>query len=523
PLTDRIGTYAMYDYACYSWGAMVDLYASNPERVWDGLLEMPVEKRPAFLNSLRLLAESDPRARRDAWGHKTLGRPGFDRALFDGMNADASMASETFGVDVRHAVKRRREAGIGEPLSEEGERFMRAQQRRRGTDGLALDDSLVEEHKDTTAMVDIAPARDARSRTRDAGAALVRMVPTGTPVAVTLTDYTQRIEELRGATDDQRLALMHTLVRVATAQLLKITGVKQSDLYTKLQVDAGLGSPLGAQLAPALVVHFVPVLAQQQTQLALGVGLSDQTPLEREAAKRDPASIADVAIVTPGWWNPSNPSGPTALAAQEDGQVRIALGAANDTATSIGLPHDSFAATLAAHHDVVFAGATPVISASSGVKTPVFGPGLKQSRTDALVWSILLSYVANGHIKAGTPAVAGGAAATGTQLRDEIKARLERVWKRRGATVTPLACQAHMFDVINAATTTLREIVSYGFVAGGTCSYPAVFPLAVSNGAVPPAWDTTARDAFIAELTKVLEQGEVAQAPAQPKPATPLE
>lgn len=131
----------------------------------------------------------------------------------------------------------------------------------------------------------------------------------------------------------------------------------------------------------------------------------------------------------------------------EDGQVRLMLSYDTEqgdekTKYSIALPHDAYAITLAAKHDVLFA----IPDTLTGLHLTHLN-GLKQSRLDALLWSLALSMMAAGR---GWQAVVAA--------RPDMKVRLERHAKRRGSGASLLLSQNHLGATV--------EFAAYGLFAG---------------------------------------------------------
>ena len=508
PLTDRIGLGVAYDLQCYTWGQVIEKCASDPQYIWRSLAGLPREKQVEVLSSLRQLPARDPRVRFDARNESTP----FSRRLFDEMRDVVGMQwDRTWSDPQRRALKRGYEPGdsiadMDQARHEFAEYAAKqpSDKRARLADGSALDlfaagdqedekkstedDMEVDFHagsvtKHTTESVTrsiahlasrgmMPPDASRRSDRHVAGDIIAELEALGAKdagIKLAVDRIKGSMERLTGITDAMYLRTAREAQRIVHGELLRITGQRSVGAIAAALVAAPLDSAKRKEFASRAVAFFQVHVASIETRGALfSIGV-ERTQLERDKIAKDGADLGDVTIeqATPGWWNPPG------VGDREDGQVRLVL-IQNDSSYqhTAPLPHDTYAATLAAEHDVIFAVdpaavLQPAAAAAQGRNTAVpvidIAPGIKQSRRDALVWSIMLSYVASGRV---SDAAFGTASQVNAADSDLVK-RLRRVAALRPSLSATLACQSHMTISIAAAVKTLRAIAASGamFVA----------------------------------------------------------
>lgn len=159
-----------------------------------------------------------------------------------------------------------------------------------------------------------------------------------------------------------------------------IAALKTADAEKPTPVDSG-------KALSAIVAAFAPFAARMQLRFAVDSVQEERTALEDRVAAAGsnlyqsiPVDVAEASA----WWKPDGTS--------EDGQVRLMVFKKGET---LPLPHDAFAATLTAHHNVLFGMSAQESDALVDAFRPVLNTtGVKRSRVDALVWSIAISALA---------------------------------------------------------------------------------------------------------------------------------
>lgn len=405
PLTNVIGRTYMYDNACYTWGQIIKRN-TNYDRVVRKLMLLTPEKQQECLASLRLLAnpETDPRVKLPN-GVDYLSSAQFNtkegRELFDAMGNSDVRWDKTYTIEQRRAIDRKRgRSGYADEVAE-FDRDEAASKYARGNDGFALARPADRVDADGDVVMSATPAARTIRRPVDAiadlqsltGPALHALAAEIVSVAAKTENddakewtrrYTQAVVDTSDATLEQRYAILTELRRVVQGEVarLRAAGAVKDDEFIK-----------------SVVANFVPALRTYQTRIALaGVGVNRS--LLEEACRTNPDLNAAFAadVVTPGWFNPSGTN-----TEHEDGQIGLAIG----DGMVLPLPHDSFAATLAANYHVRFAFTNTLTGPDLvGRFEDSIGKGLKQSRADALAWSLALS------VNAGGLAAAFGAANT---------------------------------------------------------------------------------------------------------------
>lgn len=494
-MTEVIGKPVLHDFGCYTWGQMVRAHASNPEQVIEGLLALGPEQREKLRACLSLLKADDERV------HASNGN--FSTNLFDGMMAhydfaDAAVPNQGkrhHDDDYGYGGKRRRRGDEGgyELVDEtvDDDAMSDTEEHEYAFSGHGRDQMLVQTVPITKRVVrtykrvgagDVdmlaRPGEDANltsarrvardllaivgEHERSAEDLLVPGAAKVTELQKAIAEFIQTVLTMKGATPVQKLALMTELKRVAvseTCKELKINEPSQIiDEWNKLDAVAAADQLAAASIQFKIQAGFVPFLAQLQTRIVLQLlNSSDRTPLER--ARQTGGDLDDVSDITgleAGWWNPSGEK------ENEDGQIALELAPGSNEAAVFPLPHDAYAITLAANHDVLFhmkgLGVPTELKPEIKVKE-----GVKQGRTDALVFSIVLSMVAAGLIVADK---------SGTAIETMTLARLKRHLAKH-PNARPLASQAHMAPVLTAARATLEKIISNGTFSLGTGVIPS--------------------------------------------------
>lgn len=156
----------------------------------------------------------------------------------------------------------------------------------------------------------------------------------------------------------------------------------------ELAIRAALAKPadplVSATFSTEVIGAFTPVAARCDLRSAIDSIATNFAPLEI-ACKDASVNIHggfDPAVLAPYRWKPT--AGST-----EDGQVGLR---AFNEASTLSLPNDSFAATLAADHLVIFNIDNADATALRGAFSPVIElNSCKKARVDALVWSIAMS------------------------------------------------------------------------------------------------------------------------------------
>jgi len=228
-----------------------------------------------------------------------------------------------------------------------------------------------------------------------------------------------------------------------------------------------------AKLVNVITANFMPCVARMQTKFARSQISSNLTPIELDATVDSAAGV----------WNPSATD---AADEHEDGQVELAMSVAakaGDTIATCPLESDAYAATLACDHDAIF----HVPEATNPLRDlkPIVSKGMRQARTDALTWSIILSLIAAGRVKVGAAPVPA-----------DVLKRMRRVLASR-PTTRVLPCQSHMTAAIEAARTIATTIATNGVFAWN----PSITPLTYDDSR------TQLKTRDVRDMTDVIRHG----------------
>lgn len=506
PITEKLGKQYAYDFQCYTWGQLARRNASDYDKFIHKLSLLTAEQQQQCLSTLRLLPKghelADPRSAGE----------NFSRRSFDSMVEGDIKWDTQFTVGQRKSLKRKAERG--DTIGEKGEDLQKYDdylQRTGQSDSLdeeGLSDMQQWEEGEEIEVSPSTPVDDYHmsysldhqqpvvSRTR-AAQTTTRLVPrkksplnaAAVKAAPSLTERTLMEREIadlfvflhskmtitdvlamdknfkdRLASPAQLVAsFLQTAVnmpdasdetkRMLVANLSSIVRKEISEVTKKPNPSA---EEVGVVLVPALVpvlqskivASFVPVLGRAQMPLVFQGVYVDQTPLERamKGSAADLGDIKDESVAKAGWWNPKGTSDPKE---QEDGQVTLMVDP-SPSVHGLPLPHDSYAATMAANHHVLFAvdAAADIFDADD---LTIEG-GLKKSRKDALVYSIILSLVASGRLVADGSQGQGQASSS---VSIDGSPWLDRVAKVKGLPMAILPSQAHLSKLIQDSNKTI--------------------------------------------------------------------
>ena len=568
PLTDKLGRGYMRDFGCYTWGQLLKKARGSLDYVVDKLMLLKPDKQQGFRESLRLLPADDPRVDMRAGEYPDQqGAPDFDVALFNKMEDDLPAgklpAEKQFTAAQHRRMNLKRQRGIDDEPAErlEYEDYLAAKRPRAYGDGTPrtakelFDQGArldAEEEKAITNATSLAedvymqdeqgnvlriPAYKTQAkRPRDYFTSRNKGVPAiasqRSPEAVgntllndvetstkkewqtlanvrqdlgwkdALEPLVQRVQTWRGATDAEKVMVLRRIEAFVQRQKAAVTA---------------------DELPSRLAGHLAPTLAGLETRAALrGLG-ADLTPIEVASLdeKLPLGRSYDLATAKPGWLNQGlakHPGAdeekhvalPDAKVRFEDGQLTTVLFPQNSDAPTNPLPHDAFAATLAAHHTVVFGftdmdAKDPALALRKLIYQFECMEPVKRGRMNRLAWSLLVSFLVHaaagrdatiaaatekaklaGKDAAAQQAAAAAAKDAATAAVTDIfkrypsfKMRIENVLASDRATTTTLLSQHHLQPVVQELRDCIRILL------GETGNAPAFFNNAAQRLASP--------------------------------------
>lgn len=501
PITEKLGKQYAYDFQCYTWGQLARRNASDYDKFIHKLSLLTPEQQQQCLSTLRLLPKGH-----DLADHRNTGE-NFSRRAFDSMVDGDIQWDKQYTVSQRKNFKRKAERGetIGnsDDDAKEYQSYMDSQYETpedpidpmtafdEGDDLMDVDPTPPDEYKVsysldhnqpvvsryrpsqtvnrivprkaapslTTAAVEAAPSLREKDLMEKEAAALLKFVHAGTSVPGEIMTLKQA-QDLDKST---RLASVGNLVAsfLATATTVPdaspetlrmlvstLRSIVQKEVIEVTKKDKPEEADIKTVLIPALqskiVASFVPILGRVQMPLVFQGVHMDHTPLERamKGSASELDNIKDSAAANAGWWNP------TGTKDNEDGQIRLMVDSIRN-GVGLPLPHDSYATTLAANHHVLFSMERDAKIFDSAGEL-VIGGGLKQSRTDSLVYSIILSLVAANRLKTTTTAA-------GSMTNPGWLKRIARV-----KAMPLLPSQAHLSGVIQSGVATINDWLAKG-------------------------------------------------------------
>lgn len=241
----------------------------------------------------------------------------------------------------------------------------------------------------------------------------------------TMDLYLTGIPNAPDATDAQKITLLTELKRVVDGVIYALEWKTRDDVVTAARTAFDATTPVTAaseatyktalvaadamtpdelnagMVCIKIAAGFAPFAARMQTRFAVDALQEERTAIE------DLVSSAQSSLYQPikpdiaqasALWKPDP-------ASDDDGQVRLGLFFAPNTQNTLAIPHDAFAATLAAKHNVIFDLPRDTADGLVDSFTPaVATTGIKRPRLDALYWSIALSAITAASTSLGTAA-----------------------------------------------------------------------------------------------------------------------
>jgi hypothetical protein len=439
PLDKHIGKGYWYDWKCYTYGQALRK-DNNIQRTVEKLLLIKDESlRNEFLSTLRLLPENDVRLNTSGQGYPQNGT--FEPTLFD------QMSSTSFGWDTTYAksytmaeqerIEKQKKRGFSSLVDADQEKEIREYDEYRrqqqhvgsGVKRTNLGTPSADDFFNDDLMEDAPAGALQRPRVTPAGNRAFFYTPSSGLTArryktvpsthfddqcdransgvclpsdvlleiikatqkVTLTgadkldattvthagtthkvsavtakvfEYASKLANLSYATDEQKVCILEQLLRIVR---------NEASLTSSI-----VGGQSDAAFLARVISNLAPFLAKVEVPMVLGSIHSEHTPIEAAFIQDKDFNFATVSgdIADKGRWKPD-------ASCDDDGQVGLLF---HPKAPALALPHDAVAATLAQSHLVLFKTATHAVSEIKGIK---------QSRADALAWSIALSLLDN--------------------------------------------------------------------------------------------------------------------------------
>lgn len=392
-----IGLSYFRDMKCYTYGQLYEVSCKQGmDRAIDKLLLLPAHKRLDFIASLRVLPQNDPRKTHDPledkWASDQFVEMCAQAEVLDaGRIPNVATMRDVANVDTYGSLSLA-------PTTMSSDTFNRLNRKRRrddqDTEGETLDQIQVRRLNPRGALT-VTTAEHIRKLKEKllAHELFERAAGTGGAGSYNWLEDAVCAPQV-GFTEDQQLVILGEAKRLLDA--------------LKDQVEANPTPEEAEKVVATFRVHIARFLAPLELGVAVAqIDNASRSPLENAAFKAGDHTISvDQTVALTGRYKVDM--------TDEDGQIQTAVQHLKHTEGSLPLPNDTYAATLAAKHTVLFSLPTALTLPQLAAHVLDNKHELKRGRTDALAFSVYASLVHRALLDGAGAAAAGGGAAGGS-------------------------------------------------------------------------------------------------------------